>query len=165
MSSLLKYFSVAFLSVFFFGLTTFATSDAQKEKNIYFEQKSKITSITKEKSELLITGEDSFVSTNSPLAFKDIGYFKVTAYSSTPDQTDNTPFIMASGKYVYDGAVATNFLPLGTKVRFPEIFGDKVFTVEDRMNKRFQDRIDIWMETRSEAIKFGVKYTKIQIAK
>ncbi|MBI3671612.1 3D domain-containing protein [Candidatus Azambacteria bacterium] len=94
-----------------------------------------------------------------------MGEFKITAYSSTPDQTDDSPFIMASGKHVYDGAVASNFLPLGTKVRFPELYGDKVFVVEDRMNRRFQDRIDIWMPTRSEALTFGMRYASVEVLK
>ena len=41
----------------------------------------------------------------------------ITAYSSTIDQCDNEPFIAASGKRVYDGMVAANFLPLGTKIK------------------------------------------------
>ena len=37
----------------------------------------------------------------------------LTAYSSSVDETDDTPFITASGKHVRDGIVATNFLPFG----------------------------------------------------
>lgn len=93
------------------------------------------------------------------------GVVPVTAYSSTPDQTDDSPFIMASGKHVYDGAIAANFLPIGTKIRFPEIYGDKIFTVEDRMNKRYPYKMDIWMETRGEAMKFGFRKLKYEIVK
>ncbi len=87
----------------------------------------------------------------------------VTAYSSTPDQTDSTPFITASGTYVRDGIVAANFLPIGTKVRMPDLYGEKVFTVEDRMNQRFSDRMDIWMPDRSSAQVFGKRYTRIEV--
>ena len=87
----------------------------------------------------------------------------VTAYSSTPDQTDSTPFIMASGNHVYDGAVAANFLPLGTKVRFPTLYGDKVFTVEDRMNKRYYYKADVWMPTRWQAQQFGLRNVPIEV--
>src|SRR5258708_6536739 len=55
---------------------------------------------------------------------------RVTAYSSTPDQTDDTPFITASGYHVHDGVIAANFLPFGTKLTIPSVFGDKIFTVE-----------------------------------
>ncbi len=96
-------------------------------------------------------------------AVTEIKEAEVTAYSSTPDQTDDDPFIMATGKYVYDGAIAANFLPFGTKVRFPEIYGDKIFTVEDRMHRRFSDRIDIWMETKREAEIFGIKKLQYEI--
>ena len=89
----------------------------------------------------------------------------VTAYSSTPDQTDATPFITASGKYVRDGIIAANFLPLGTKVRFPTIYGDKIFVVEDRMNSRYYYRTDIWMPTRWQALQFGLRVLPIEILK
>ena len=88
----------------------------------------------------------------------------ITAYSSTPDQTDDTPFITASGKMVRDGIIANNMLPIGTKVRIPELYGDKVFTVEDRMNRRMGDhRFDIWFETYNEAKNFGVKSVGIEV--
>lgn len=86
-----------------------------------------------------------------------------TAYSSTPDQTDSTPFITANGKHVYDGLVAANFLPFGAKVRFPEMFGEKIFTVNDRMNKRYNYRIDIWMASRDKAIQHGVRKMRYEI--
>src|SRR3989339_1913243 len=75
----------------------------------------------------------------------------ITAYSSTVDQCDDDPFITATGEYVYDGGIAANFLPIGTKVRIPELYGDKVFTVNDRMNARYYYRADIWMPTREQA--------------
>jgi len=87
----------------------------------------------------------------------------VTAYSSTPDQTDSSPFITANGSQVRDGIVACNFLPFGTKVRFPEYSGDKVFTVEDRMAKKNNEKMDIWMPSRSIALEFGVKRLAVEI--
>lgn len=86
-----------------------------------------------------------------------------TAYSSTVDQCDSSPFIAASGRRVHDGMVAANFLKFDTKIRIPEIFGDKIFVVEDRMNRRFQNRVDIWMETREEALQYGVRNVTIEI--
>jgi len=88
----------------------------------------------------------------------------VTAYSSTPDQTDDTPFTTASGKSVGDGIVANNMLPFGTKIRIPCIYGDKIFIVEDRMNKNKSNyHIDLWMPSRSSALTFGVKTAEIEI--
>ncbi|MBI3627683.1 MAG: 3D domain-containing protein [Candidatus Sungbacteria bacterium] len=87
----------------------------------------------------------------------------VTAYTSSVDETDDSPTITASGNTTHTGIVASNFLPFGTKVRFPELFGDKVFTIEDRMNKRFQDRMDVWFPTKTEAKRFGLKLTEVEI--
>lgn len=87
----------------------------------------------------------------------------VTAYSSTPDQTDSTPFVTANGAYVYDGLVACNFLPFGTKVRFPEYSGDKVFVVEDRMAKKNSHKVDIWMPSRQAALQFGVQQLTVEV--
>ncbi len=87
----------------------------------------------------------------------------VTAYSSTVDQCDDTPFITANGTHVRDGIVAANWLRFGTRVRIPEMFGDKVFVVTDRMNTRFDDRLDIWMEERGDAVAFGLRHLTIEV--
>jgi 3D (Asp-Asp-Asp) domain-containing protein len=87
----------------------------------------------------------------------------VTAYSSTPDQCDSTPFITANGTHVHDGIIAANWLKFGTRVRIPEMFGDKVFIVADRMNPRFDDRADIWMNDRQSAMNFGLRRLTIEV--
>jgi 3D (Asp-Asp-Asp) domain-containing protein len=87
----------------------------------------------------------------------------VTAYTSTVDQCDSTPFITANGTRVHDGIVAANWLKFGTHVRIPEMFGDKVFIVTDRMNPRFADRMDIWMDDYSAAVKFGARRLTIEV--
>ncbi|MFA5133601.1 MAG: hypothetical protein WC459_02250 [Patescibacteria group bacterium] len=94
---------------------------------------------------------------------KRVIYVTVTAYSSTPDQTDDSPFITANGSHVRDGIIAANFLKFGTKVRFPEFSGDKVYEVTDRMNPRYPNRADIWMATREQAIRFGIRQLKMEI--
>ncbi|MBP9762778.1 3D domain-containing protein [Patescibacteria group bacterium] len=81
----------------------------------------------------------------------------VTGYNSEEGQTDSTPFTTADGSTVGDGIIAANFLPFNTKVRFPELFGDRVFEVHDRMNPRYNLRADVWMANKSDALKFGVK--------
>ena len=88
---------------------------------------------------------------------------RITAYSSTPEETDDTPFIMANGGIVHDGAAASNILPFGTKIKIPALFGDKIFTIEDRMSPKFQRTIDIWMPTKGKAIVFGVTNAKIVV--
>lgn len=87
----------------------------------------------------------------------------ITGYSSTPDQTDSTPFITAANTFVRPGIVAANFLPLGTKIRLPELYGDRIFVVEDRMHPRKHYLVDIWFPTREEALNFGAKTTLIEV--
>jgi len=88
----------------------------------------------------------------------------VTAYSSTPEETDDTPFVTASNSIVRSGIIANNALPFGTRVRLPEIFGDKIFEVEDRMHSRKSDsQVDVWFPSKEEALHFGIKTTVMEI--
>src|SRR3989344_4129167 len=96
---------------------------------------------------------------------KEVRAVWITAYSSTPDETDDTPFITASGQTVRDGIVATNLYPFGTKVMIPSLFGDKVFEVQDRMHKRKQNGVDVWMDGKSKALAFGAHKAEIHILK
>ena len=89
----------------------------------------------------------------------------ITAYSSTVDQTDDSPFITANGTYVRDGIVANNMLPFGAKIKIPESYGNKEFVVADRMNSSKSGyHIDIWFPSYLEAKNFGVKKTYIEIS-
>ena len=96
-------------------------------------------------------------------------HFVITAYNSEPGQTDNSPCITANGFNVCENGIedtiAANFLPFGAKVKIPGLFGDRVFVVRDRMNKRFSNRVDVWMIDKPDAIKFGVKVAKIEVLK
>ena len=87
----------------------------------------------------------------------------ITAYSSTVWQTDDTPFITASGTQVRDGIVATNILPMGTMIKIPDLYGDRVFVVEDRMHPRKNYQVDIWFPDYLTALNFGAKYSYIEV--
>ncbi|MFA7087870.1 MAG: hypothetical protein WC146_00825 [Patescibacteria group bacterium] len=91
----------------------------------------------------------------------------LTAYNSEAAQTDSTPCITANGfdvcEHGIEDTIAANFLKFGTKVMIPELFGDRIFVVRDRMNKRYPDRVDIWMISKQDARKFGVKTATIQV--
>jgi 3D (Asp-Asp-Asp) domain-containing protein len=79
-------------------------------------------------------------------------YRVVSAYS--------LPGIMASGKRVYDGAIAASrSIPFGTKIRIR----GKIYTVEDRLSLKYDDRIDIWMPNEADCIKWGVPTIKVEI--
>jgi 3D (Asp-Asp-Asp) domain-containing protein len=88
---------------------------------------------------------------------------RITAYASVVAETDNTPFITANGTYVHDGVVATNLLPFGTEIMIPSLFGNKVFTVDDRMAARFKNSVDIWMPSVGKALYFGVHYAQVVV--
>lgn len=93
----------------------------------------------------------------------------VTYYESKVGQTDGSPFITASGTHVHLGTVASNCYPIGTKLRLPELasyFGGQeiIFTVEDRMNPRYQCGIlDIWLPESPDNKKFGKRVTTVEI--
>src|SRR3990167_6465926 len=87
----------------------------------------------------------------------------VTAYSSSVDETDSTPFVTASGTKTRDGVIASNLFPFGTQVKIPEFFGEQVFVVEDRMHSRFADRIDVWIPAKHQPVRFGKRETHIEI--
>jgi len=87
----------------------------------------------------------------------------VTAYSSEVAQTDDTPYVTASGTRVRQGVVAANWLPIGARVRIPDLFGEQVFVVEDRMHSRHTNRLDVWFPTRAEAVQFGARKARIEI--
>lgn len=87
-----------------------------------------------------------------------------TAYSSSVDETDDTPFITASGDYVAEGIIANNGLPFGSLVKLPDLFGEKIFIVKDRMHPRkTSTQVDIWFPSKSSALKFGAKLTTMEI--
>lgn len=91
----------------------------------------------------------------------------ITAYSSSPDETSGDPFLMASGKRVYLGAIANNCLPFGTRV----FIVSEYFIVEDRMNKRYSNcnkdsgvlYFDIWLPEKQLAREFGIQYYPVEI--
>jgi 3D (Asp-Asp-Asp) domain-containing protein len=88
-----------------------------------------------------------------------------TAYSSTPDQTDSTPFQTASMQTVQRGFIAlsrdllrryTDGAPFdfGDHV---EVVGVGVFRVEDTMHRRWRRRADLWVRSRAEARLWGCR--------
>ena len=96
-------------------------------------------------------------------------YYTITAYNSEPGQTDDSPCITANGfnvcKHGIEDTIAANFLSFGTKVKIPELFGDRVFIVRDRMNRRYQSRVDVWMLEKQDALNLGRQIAKIEILK
>ncbi|PJE50377.1 MAG: hypothetical protein COV29_04365 [Candidatus Yanofskybacteria bacterium CG10_big_fil_rev_8_21_14_0_10_36_16] len=104
----------------------------------------------------------AYISASNTVVIRELT-IPASAYSSTPDQTDDSPFITAMGTTVRDGIIAANFLPFGTKIKIPDVYGDKIFVVEDRMNRRYWHKIDIWFPDRQSALQFGLRTVRIQV--
>lgn len=104
-----------------------------------------------------------------PLASGSVRYVIATAYTSEVAQTDASPCITANGfnvcKHGIEDVIAANWLPMGTKVRIPDHFGDRVFTVRDRMARKHSDKIDVWMKDKKNAMRFGKRTVKVEVLK
>lgn len=112
--------------------------------------------------------EDGHLPENKTLEVKYAVNTVITAYNSEIGQTDDNPCITANGfnlcKHANEDTVAINGMKMGTKVRFPELFGNKVFVVRDRMNARYDsNRADVWMISKADAKNFGVKFAKMEV--
>ncbi|MFH1745202.1 MAG: hypothetical protein ABH881_03490 [bacterium] len=120
---------------------------------------------------LIFLGNNGFANSlpiNQDRKIKRIDSAVLTAYNSDVWQCDDSPCITANGfnvcEHNIEDTIAANYLPFGTKLRIPELFGDRVFIVRDRMNKRYGDyRMDVWMKKGSDAKNFGVKRAKVEI--
>ena len=82
----------------------------------------------------------------------------ITAYSSSVDECDDTPFITASGTRTRLGVIAC---PVYYK--FGEIFkiDGEYYICEDRMSTKYPHRFDIWFPSKQEAKEFGIKIKEI----
>lgn len=108
------------------------------------------------------------VSMNVTAASKKSMTVDATAYNSVPGQTDDDPWVAAWNNRLRPGekviAVSRDLekhgLTNGAKVKIEGLPG--TYTVRDRMNKRFKNRIDVWMEKDiKKARNWGKKKLKI----
>lgn len=84
----------------------------------------------------------------------------VTAYSSSPDETNSDPFITASGDRVRHGIVAcSREFPFGSKF----LIDGQVYECLDRLSRKFDDRIDIWMPSKEAAISYGKRVLFVEV--
>lgn len=115
------------------------------------------------------SAKNNILPKNNDIEIIKIHRVAMTAYNSEVGQTDDSPCITANGfnlcKHGIEDTIAANFLPMGTKVKIPDQFGDRVFIVRDRMHPRFQNRVDVWMIKRTDALKFGLKVSRIEVIK
>ncbi len=93
----------------------------------------------------------------------------VSAYNSVASQTDNSPTLAAWGDTLIPGmrcvAVSRDLMALGLKhnVRIKIEGLDGVYIVKDKMHRRWNNRIDLYMGVDvKKARKWGKKKLKIQ---
>lgn len=131
------------------------------------ENAQKIANTISTSTEIVIEKPKVVASSTPNYKVKSTSVHVMTAYNSEAAQTDDSPCITANGfnvcEHGIEDTIAANFLKMGTKVKIPDLYGDRIFVVRDRMNKKHPDRVDIWMKDRASAIKFGVKTAKIQV--
>jgi 3D (Asp-Asp-Asp) domain-containing protein len=93
----------------------------------------------------------------------------ITGYSSTVEQTDDTPEITATNTNVREGVIAlsqdllTEFTP-GAPFSFHdrvEIPGLGRFFIEDTMHERWMRRADVWFPSREEALQWGLRTRRL----
>lgn len=126
-------------------------------------EKTAMTLSAKAPSLLAMNEATATVAVSAPRKARKTIRVLVTAYNSLLEQTDATPYVTAKGTFTRDGVVAANFLPFGTSIRLPDHFGAKEFTVEDRMNQRFRNRIDIWVPTKAQARAWGARWVTVEV--
>lgn len=86
----------------------------------------------------------------------------VSGYTSSADETDDTPEINASGLKPGPGSIACPArYPFGTRVI---IAGDE-YACDDRMNERYAhgDHFDIWFPSKAEAMHWGRQTVTVEV--
>lgn len=78
----------------------------------------------------------------------------VTAYTAY----ENTS-VMANGQEPFEGAVACDFLPLGTVIYLDGMR----YVVLDRIGSGSYDHVDIFVNDYDAAIEFGVRYMELEV--
>lgn len=98
---------------------------------------------------------------------------EVTAYNvGDPAQTDDSPCIGASNKNLCEKVAkgenicAANFVPFGTRLQITADNGwEFECVVEDRMNSRYSNRVDIAMslDEKQRALQFGLQKLNVRV--
>jgi len=155
---------IVFIAVgILFGLSVFFESKKQAEANfkIFKNQDAKI-------QEYLIIQSNTFLPISNPFFEKSEKGEKlikiVTAYYSVPQETDDEPCIIASGINVCEINIKERKIcacprkyPFGTKF----LINGEVWNCQDRLNIKYDDRIDLLFETKEEMKKWGKRVIEV----
>jgi|TARA_Y100000310_G_scaffold207361_1_gene207869 3D (Asp-Asp-Asp) domain-containing protein len=116
----------------------------------------------KEEEPIQNSAKNIFYSWEAPL-FREVEIeATITGYSSSFDETDDTPFITASGTRTRKGIIACpRNIEFGTEI----IIDGKRYICEDRLSLKYDNRFDIWFPTKKQAIEFGKQEKIVSILK
>ena len=115
-----------------------------------------------------ICGELERISSSIGANFEGIE-IEITAYSPSPNITMGDPFVMASGKRATpEDLEQLRFVAMSRDLikKYGLEYGDTIwigFTVEDTMNKRIENTVDLFMRNLDLARKFGRQERQIII--
>lgn len=112
---------------------------------------------------------------------------RATGYNSLPSQTNSEPFITATGARTRWGIIAVSRdllsrdIPYGSLVRIKDLgsynngrgYGQYqsmldeqgLFVVEDTMNRRKTQQIDVWFPEYNQAINWGMRRVELEIVR
>ena len=84
----------------------------------------------------------------------------VTAYTASYEECGKTDGITSSGTRATEGrTVACDFLAFGTQV----VILGQTYVVEDRIGSGHPSKMDVYMESKEEALKFGRRQLEVEI--
>ena len=103
-----------------------------------------------------------YLKANSLFYYTYLGEAEITGYSSEVEQTDDTPFVTASGASVRNGFIAC---PRGMEFGDDVLIDGKVYSCQDVMSKKYPNRFDIWFATRQEALDYGIQIEEVYLVR
>lgn len=101
--------------------------------------------------------------TFSQSKIQELGKMLVTSYNAVADQTDDSPCISASGLNICETdkliCACPRKYPFGTKF----LIEGQIYFCEDRLHRKYDDRIDLLMKTKEEAKQWGKQWLEVKI--
>ena len=100
-----------------------------------------------------------------PIRVQETRMLTVSAYNAHVDQCDDTPFITATGTRVRPGivAVSPDMLEKGWTYGSLVAINDHVYRIEDVMNSRYTDTMDIFMWSEEDAKAWGRRQIQVSL--
>jgi 3D (Asp-Asp-Asp) domain-containing protein len=136
-------------------LTLVMRTEVQAEENI-IETTENVTEETTTEIEITTEAEPTTIKFENIPEYEELGTYKLTAYCACSKCCGKSDGITASGVKAQAGrTVAAKNLSFGTEL----MINGEIYTVEDRGVG--SGVVDIFFDSHSEALDFGVKYAKV----